>query len=105
MPTINNYNLSNFTGQSGNSLINFVHFTSQGTNYAPGLIIWISLYIIIFLGLKIRGASILAAFAATNFAIFLVTLLMYSLTIINSFMLVLSIVLLPISILLLFILE
>jgi hypothetical protein len=34
-----------------------------------------------------------------------VTLLMYSLTIINSFMLVLSIVLLPISILLLFILE
>jgi hypothetical protein len=103
MVTIVNYNISNITDGSGNVLVNMIRFTSEQTNYTPGFILFLSFYIILFLALKVKGATTSASFAATNFAMFIVAVLMYPLGMIHGLVLVLSIVLLPISIFILYI--
>jgi len=98
-----NYNLSNMTGSSGNALVNLIQFTSASTNYIAGYVLYITFFMIIFMGLKLKGNSTAGSFAASCFAMFVVTVLMYPLHIVSGFMLVVSIILLPISVFILFI--
>lgn len=102
MPTLINYDLANMTNRSGNQLINLIQFTSEQTNYTAGLVISITLFLIIFMALKMKGATTASAFSATSFAMFLICVLMYPVGIISGYILLISVILMPVSIFLLY---
>jgi hypothetical protein len=91
------------TGREGNKLVNLMQFTSEQTNYMGGLILFSTIWLIIFLALMMRGSGFKVSFVATSFSMFFIAIGMYALQLIGGVVLVFSIVLLPISVLLLFI--
>lgn len=103
--TFKNYNLTGFTNYSGDPSVNLMQEVSLQTNYLPGSLIVLVLYVIIFTVLKFKGTSTVSAFAATNFINFIICLLLYALQVIPGWMLVLGIILLPISLAMMFMLE
>lgn len=105
MTTVTYYNLTEFTERAGNGLVNLVQFTSEETNYIPGLMVLLIMFSIIFLTLKFRGFTFLQCLSSASFANLLFAWLLYALEIISGQMLVVSIVLVPVCILLLFLFE
>jgi len=103
MPQVDYYNLTNLTARDGNMLVNFIQFTSENTNYLPGLLILLAFYLIIFFVLKSKGSHTIDAFAACNFVNFVLALLFYPLQMVGGVVLLTSILLLPISVFLLWI--
>jgi hypothetical protein len=104
-PTINQYNLSQVTDATGNKLVALMQYTSQQTNYLPGFVILLSVYVVVFLGLKAKGASTSATFAACNMANLILTILLYPLGVVSGQFLVVGIVLVPLSVFLLYIAQ
>lgn len=104
-PTITNYNLTELTNYTGNPIVKFIQYTSEKTSYLPGYAIILSVYFVIFLSLKIRGYNTASIFAACNFVNFVLVLLLYPFQIISGPVLVISIVLVPVSILMLYIID
>lgn len=102
MPTVTNYNIENLTNSTGNPLTSFMQQTSAATGYIPGMLLLLSIYFVMFFVLKVKGASNIASFSISNFVIFVVALLFYSIGIISGYVLVVSIIMLPLSILLIF---
>lgn len=96
------YDLTNMTNRSGNQLVNLIQYTSEQTHFMAGYVLYVTLFLIIFLALKMKGATTPAAAAATCFAMFVVTILFYPLHIVSGYLLAISIVLLPISVFILF---
>ena len=108
-PTINNFDLLNVTNSTDNKFIAMMRFVSSPTcngggacntsfyNYLPGLLLMISLYAVIFLSLKIRGHSFSGCFLACNVFNFILALIFYTFQIISGQILVVSIMLLPLS--------
>lgn len=104
MPTITNYNLTALTSNN-QSMLTLLRGTSEATNYLPGTVLWWAIYIIIFLALKAKGTPNIPSFAACNFIIFTLTLIMYPIGIISGVYLVVSIALLGLSVFLLYALN
>jgi|SRR3990172_371138 len=101
-PTITNYNLSRVTEASGNKFVALAQYSSEATNYFVGLFLLIIPFVIISLVLKSRGHPTTHIFAAASLVNFLLAVLLYPLQIITGTMLVVSIVLLPVSIVMLY---
>jgi hypothetical protein len=109
--TIFKYPVENLANNSAtNKLVALMQLASDPNpavysfyDFLPGLLIWLVFYLIIMLSLKLRGFSFLASFSATNIAILILTLLMYPLGIISGQLLVISIFLVPLSVLLMWI--
>ena len=116
-PTINNYDVTSVANHSGNKLVKLMQFVSQPTcnngqscgsssyNFLPGFLILLSLYLVIFFSLKIRGYSTLATWTACNIANLVVALLLYPLEIVSGQILVVSIALVPLSGMMLWLFE
>jgi hypothetical protein len=66
-------------------------------DFMVGFLIVFSLWLIIFLSLKMRGHSFIASFSAANVSNFVLVLLMYPLGIISGQVFVFSMILVPIS--------
>ena len=108
-PSINNYDVTGVANATGNKMVALMKFVSNPTcngggscstsayNFLPGLLILLSVYLIIFFSLKLRGYSTLAVFTACNLVNFALALLMFPLQIISGKMLVVSIVLVPLA--------
>jgi membrane-bound ClpP family serine protease len=103
MPTITNYDLSGFTNSNNTPITNIIATGSQATNYLPGILLVIGIYFIIFLALKMKGTPTPGTFAASNTVLLLLCLLMYPLGAIPGLLLIVSIILLPMSIFLIFV--
>jgi len=95
-PTIPNYNFSNITN-SDNVIVSLFQYTSQQTNYLPGMLILIGLFVVITFALKVRGYRTSAVFTAASSANLVLALMMFPLGIINGQILVVSIALLPLA--------
>lgn len=109
-PTILRYPIENISnGTAQNKLVGLMQMTSKPFaentlfDYLPGLLIILSVYFIVFLSLKLRGFSFLACFATANIVNFVLVLLMYPIGILSGQVFVISLFLVPISMLLLFI--
>jgi hypothetical protein len=109
MPTIVKYPIEDLVNTTAsNKLVALMQLvsdpfpaTADFYDYLPGLLIVLVIYIVIFLSLKLRGASFLSAFASTNVVNFILVLLMFPLGIISGQVLVISLFLMPISAILL----
>lgn len=102
-PTIPQYNLTSVSNASGNKLVALLQYTSSETNYLPGLLILLMMFIVVFLALKIRGFRTSSVFTAASSVMLVMGLLMYPIGIISGKILVVCIVLIPISAFMLFI--
>lgn len=63
MVSVTNYNLSEVTEASGNKFVALLQYTSEQTNYVPGLIILLTMYFVIFFSLKNKGYGTPGIFA------------------------------------------
>ena len=100
------YNLTNLTvGRDSNVLLNFLQETSAQTSYYPGLFILLIVFFLIFMILKVKGFSMSTAFTSASLANFIIAILLYAIKVISPQALVISIVLLPISVVLMFYLN
>jgi len=79
--------------------------TTMLYDYLPALIILLSIAFILFLSLKLRGATTPATLSAVAIVNFIVTILMYPLDIVSGKILVVGILLVPISFFVLWISE
>ena len=103
------YHLYNLTGMqvTGNStannmMLDLVRDTSSQTGYLPGVFILVSVFLVLFLALKAKGHTAKGAFAATSWAITVLSIIMYPLQIINWQLFITGIMLTPIAVLMLF---
>lgn len=108
-PTINNFDITSVANSSNNKMVELMRFVSKPTcsgggscgtsayNYLPGFLILLSIYMIIFFSLKLRGYSTIATFAACNIANLVIVLLLYPLEILSGKILIISIALVPLS--------
>ena len=108
-PTINNFDILNVTNSTENKFVAMMKFTSNPTcggggacntsfyNYLPGLLLMVSLYLVLFLSLKLRGFSFSGCFLACNVFNFILALIFFTFEIISGQILVVSIILLPLS--------
>lgn len=104
MVTWNLYNTTAMQNASGstNMMLALVRETSAATNYLPGTFILVSVFLVLFLALRMKNAMPKVAFAAAAWACTILALLMYPLQIISSQVYVTFIALTPIAILILF---
>lgn len=101
--TVTPYNFSSITdGTSGNVFVDFVRETSAQTHYIPGTVILWTMFVIVLLSLKIRGFPFVTCLVSASFANLLIAILLFALGTLSSIMLIISIVMLPISVLALF---
>jgi len=99
------YNITNITEGGNNPLVELFRTTSQLTNYLPGLLFLIAVFIVIFFSLKMRGQTTWGSFTVSAFLNFILAVLGYAIQIIPGWWLVLSIVMLPIGFLGLYVTE
>lgn len=99
------YNITPIIEGDGNIFVDLVQVTSQNTNYLPGILILLSVYLVLFLSLKLRGYNTWASATGCAFVNMILAILMYALAIIPGYVLVISIVILPILFLCLFLIE
>lgn len=100
MVTVTNYDtyLNNISAAPANEkLLALIQQTSAATNYLPGTIILVIVFVIIFVSLKYRGVPTITAFTATAFAHMILALIMYPLQILNGIHFYTALVLVPIS--------
>jgi len=102
-----NYNITEWADSlSGtDTFTSFLGYTSQQTNYLPGLIILMIVAFIIFFTLKIKGYSTNGTLVAVTFINFILAVMMYPLQIINGQTLVISILLLPAALVVIFLTD
>ena len=108
-PRINNFDVTSVGNASTNKLVKLMQFVSKPTcngggecvttiyNYLPGLLVLLTVYIIIFFSLKLRGSGTLGAFTACNIVNLLLAIFLFPLGVISGQMLTISIMLIPIS--------
>ena len=101
MVQVTNYNITEITNSS-NAIVGLFQYTSEATNYVPGIMLFFAIYIILFLSLTFRGSRLLATFAVCNFVGFFLALLFFPLGILPGSFLVVMIILLAFSAFLLF---
>lgn len=102
------YNITDWidsTSGSSNVFTEFLSYTSSQTNYLPGLSILLMMAIIIFLTLKVKGYTTTSTLVAVTFINFILAVIMYPLAIISGQMLVISIMLLPAALIVVFLME
>lgn len=99
-----NYNLTNMS-TSGNGLLNFIAFTSSQTDFVAGWILFSVFYLIIIFVLKRTSDNFTASFAMTSLVMAVLTWLLYAVKICSGYNLVISLALIPISIILLFAMD
>lgn len=101
------YNTTAMTANTSgyNSMLAFVRGTSIETNYLPGVAILLSLWLVLFFALRMKGNPAKVSIAAASWAVTMVALLMYPLGIINALTYIISLVITPVSILLLFLMD
>lgn len=102
------YNTTAMTGNSSygySALLSFVRETSAATGYLPGAGILLSLWLVLFFVLRMKGNSAKVCIAAASWAVTLLALIMYPIGILSSFTYILCLAITPISVLLLFLLD
>lgn len=96
------WNISNIT-KTNTTLVDLMVETSKLTNYMPGTLFLLALTIIIFIILKMKGLPNTHAFVACCFVQATLSLMLYPIGLISGLYLVISLILLPISGLILYI--
>jgi len=100
------YDIDSFANAtSGNPLVHYVQEVSSQTNYIPGILLLVGFYFVIFLSLKLRGGTTPGVFAVTNFVNMILAILFFALGIIPGYFLVISIIIFPVSLFMLFVME
>jgi hypothetical protein len=101
MTTYNAWNLTGLTNISNgqNALVQLMTETSKQTNYMIGLGILISVYLVFFFALRLRGSQPIDANIATSFLCTIMAILMFAVGIISPIMLITFIILTPLSLL------
>ena len=104
-PTITPYNFANITNSSENSFLSLIRYTSNATNYIPGLVILLMISLIIFFSLLLRGVTPTRSITAAMWVNLVIAVLLFPLHVISAGILVFSIVAAPLTLLLLFLFE
>ena len=106
-PTIIPYDVNSVGNYSGNKILKLLEFTSDPDpavfslfDYLPGILLLVTVFLIVFLSLKMRGQTTVGSFAAACVVNFVLTLLMYPLHIISGQVLMVGILLMPLAALL-----
>jgi len=94
------FNLTNITSAEG--WMEFAKETSKLSGNMPGLFIILMIFIVLFFALKQKGYTVDKCFAASSWVIMVVALLMYPMQLISGYVFWISIMLVPLSILFLF---
>ena len=102
--TFISYNVTKILAGQGttNPYTNFLKGVRADTNYIPGMVILIIIFVIIMLVLKAKGTDTTAAFTAASLVNVTLAILFYAIPIITVKALIFSIFLLPVSVLLLY---
>lgn len=105
--TFQKYDLDALTNSSStqNPLVTYTQSVSQQLNYIPGILLILAIYFILFLSLKFRGYSTVSVFTVCNFINMIVCILVFAIGWIPGWMMVISVVLFPISMFMLFVME
>ena len=94
------FNLTNVTNAEG--WMEFAQETSKLSSNMPGLFIILMIFIVLFIALKQKGYGVDKCVAASSWVTMVVALLMYPMQLINGYVYWVSIILVPFSILFLF---
>jgi hypothetical protein len=102
------YNLTGFTNTNTTGfqpMLNLVQETSKNTSYLPGAMILVSLWLVLFFALRIKGNPAKICIASASWACTMVALIMYPLGILSPPIYITFIAMTPISVLLLFLMD
>lgn len=93
------YNITNMTSVGNDTtILTFIKGTNDLLNGVPALLILIAIYIVLILALIGRGSTPFKAFAATSFAMMILAIILYPMSLISGFTLIVFCVLVPLSI-------
>lgn len=98
------YNLTNLTN-TGNetTVLTFVGGVNNLLKGVPSLLILLAIYIVLILALIKKGADPYRTFAATSFAMMILAIIIYPMSLISGFTLILFCVLCPVSLFILWV--
>ena len=105
-PTVVYYNMTalfNSTTSSNNTFVSMMQFVSNPTTsgnflfpYIIGALIMMAIFVVILLSLTLRGYSFISALTTAVIVNFVVAMLLYPLSIISGWLLVISVLRIPI---------
>lgn len=91
------YDINNISNMSGNGLVNIIQETSRQTNFLPGILLDLMIFMVIFFILKSKGYTTIGCFATCNFMNLIIILLLYALRAVPGWWLIAGIIMLPLS--------
>ena len=107
MPTFIPYNLTgitNYTTGSG-AMLSLVRETNLLLGYWIGTGLLITIYLVLFFALRLRGTHPLVGFAACNWVNMVLAFALYPIGLVTSGVFIISIVLVPISMMMLYFIK
>ena len=92
------YNLTNLTSAGNDTtILSFIGETNSLLNGFPGLMILIAIYIVLIMSLIGKGFNPFKVFAASSFAMMILSIILYPMSLISGFTLIVFCVLSPVS--------
>ena len=98
------YNLTNLTSAGNDTtILTFIETTNTLLNGVPALLMLIAIYIVLVLSLIGRGFNPFKVFASSSFAMMILAVILYPMSLISGFTLIVFCVLCPLSLFILWV--